>query len=300
MKIDNVVSAVVLVRARTSTSRGESVMRSSTSVAQAVAAVLSGCAFVSAAPVWGAQSDSGQVIEEVIVTVERIEQNLQSYEGTAVVMQQAQLDAVGADSLVDLPALMPGVEITNYEDNTELFVRGIGSNANTELGDPAIAPHLDDVYVPRPRGLGVAFFDIERVEVNVGPQGTVRGRNALGGSINIVSRKPKLDTFDGYAEYAIGNYDQQELRGALNVPLGKIAAARLAVYSSQHDEYVRNTGPLNNLLGWESGDDVGARAHFLIQPSDKLSVLLSGDYLSSKGTGSRGVDFFNAASQGQT
>jgi outer membrane receptor protein involved in Fe transport len=215
-------------------------------------------------------------------------------------MQQAQLDAVGADSLVDLPALMPGVEITNYEDNTELFVRGIGSNANTELGDPAIAPHLDDVYVPRPRGLGVAFFDIERVEVNVGPQGTVRGRNALGGSINIVSRKPKLDTFDGYAEYAIGNYDQQELRGALNVPLGKIAAARLAVYSSQHDEYVRNTGPLNNLLGWESGDDVGARAHFLLQPSDKLSVLLSGDYLSSKGTGSRGVDFFNAASQGRT
>lgn len=279
-------------------------MRSSTSVAQAVAAVLSGCAIaLSVSPVRAAQNDkgeSGAIIEEVIVTVERIEQNLQSYEGTAVVMQQAQLDAVGADSLVDLPALMPGVEITNYEDNTELFVRGIGSNANTELGDPAIAPHLDDVYVPRPRGLGVAFFDIERVEVNVGPQGTVRGRNALGGSINIVSRKPKLDTFDGYAEYAIGNYDQQELRGALNVPLGKIAAARFAVYSSQHDEYVRNTGPLNNLLGWESGDDVGARTHFLIQPSDKLSVLLSGDYLNSKGTGSRGVDFFNAASQGRT
>jgi iron complex outermembrane receptor protein len=278
-------------------------MRSSTSVAQAVAAVLTGCAL--AAPVWAAQAgadkgESGPIIEEVIVTVERIEQNLQSYEGTAVVMQQAQLDALGATNLVDLPALMPGVEITNYEDNTELFVRGIGSNANTELGDPAIAPHLDDVYVPRPRGLGVAFFDIERVEVNVGPQGTVRGRNALGGSINIVSRKPKLDTFEGYAEYAIGNYDQQELRGALNVPLGKIAAARFAVYSSQHDEYVRNTGPLNNLLGWESGDDVGARTHFLLQPSDKLSVLLSGDYLNSKGTGSRGVDFFNAATQGRT
>ncbi len=139
-------------------------------------------------------------------------------------------------------------------------MRGIGSNANTELGDPAIAPHLDDVYVPRPRGLGVAFFDIERVEVNVGPQGTVRGRNALGGSINIVSRKPKLGEFEGYAESAVGDYDQQELRGALNVPLGKIAAARLAVYSSEHDEYVRNTGPLTNLLGWESQDDVGARA----------------------------------------
>ncbi|HEY7642646.1 MAG TPA: TonB-dependent receptor [Steroidobacteraceae bacterium] len=275
-------------------------MSSSTSVALPIAAALSGYALTLSAPAWAAQSDTGPVIEEVIVTVERIQQSLQSYEGTAAVMQQSQLDAVGASQLVDLPALMPGVEITNYEDNTELFVRGIGSNANTELGDPAIAPHLDDVYVPRPRGLGVAFFDIERVEVNVGPQGTVRGRNALGGSINIVSRKPKLGEFDGYAEYAIGNYDQQELRGALNVPLGKIVAARFAVYSSQHDEYVRNTGPLNNLLGWESGDDVGARAHFLIQPSDKLSVLLSGDYLNSKGTGSRGVDFFNAAAEGRT
>jgi iron complex outermembrane receptor protein len=274
-------------------------MSSSASVATAVAAALSGC--VLAAPAWAAQDQAaGPVIEEVIVSVERIEQSLQSYEGTAVVMQQAQLDALGASDLLDLPALMPGIEITNFEDNTELFVRGIGSNANTELGDPAIAPHLDDVYVPRPRGLGVAFFDIERVEVNVGPQGTVRGRNALGGSINIVSRKPKLDEFAGYAEYAIGDYDQQELRGALNVPLGKMAAARVAVYSAQHDEYVRNTGPLTNLRGWESQDDLGARAHFLIQPSDKLSVLLSGDYLNSRGLGSRGVDMFNAASQGLT
>ena len=79
------------------------------------------------------------------------------------------------------------------------------------------------------------------------------------------------------------------------MPLGKIAAARVAVYSSQHDEYVRNTGPLTNLLGWESQDDLGARAHFLIEPSEQLSVLISGDYLNSRGTGSRGVDMFNAA-----
>jgi iron complex outermembrane recepter protein len=276
-------------------------MSTSTSVARAVAAALSGCALAAALPAGAAQGDAaGPVIEEVIVSVERIEQSLQSYEGTAVVMQQAQLDALGASDLLDLPALMPGFEVTNYEGNSELFVRGIGSNANTELGDPAIAPHLDDVYVPRPRGLGVAFFDIERVEVNVGPQGTVRGRNALGGSMNIVSRKPVLGEFAGYAEYSVGDYDAQELRGALNVPLGKLAAARVSVYSSEHDEYVRNTGPLTNLLGWESADDLGARVHFLIEPSDKLSVLLSGDYLNSRGTGSRGVDMFNAARQGLT
>jgi len=271
-------------------------MYSSRTLALAISAVLSASALSAHA---AEDAAGGRTIEEVIVSVERVEQTLQSYEGTAVAMSQAALDTLGASDLLDLPALMPGLEISNYESNTELYVRGIGSNANTELGDPAIAPHLDDVYVPRPRGLGVAFFDIDRVEVNVGPQGTVRGRNALGGSINIVSRKPKLGTFEGYAEYAVGNYDQQELRGALNVPVGEIAAGRIAVYSAQHDEYVRNTGPLTNLLGWESQDDLGARAHFLVQPSEQFTVLLSGDYLNSKGTGSRGVDMFNLSESGR-
>ena len=239
------------------------------------------------------------VVEEVVISVERVTQTLQSYEGTAATVSQADLDSLGATDFLDLPSLMPGVEISNYESNTQLYVRGIGSNANTELGDPAIAPHLDDVYVPRPRGLGVAFFDIERVEVNVGPQGTVRGRNALGGSINIVSRKPKLGQFEGYGEYSVGNFDQKELRGALNVPVGEIAAARFSVYSSTHNAYVKNTGPLSNVLGWESQDDIGGRAHFLVQPTDQLSVLLTGDYLQSKGTGSRGVDMFNYSSTGQ-
>jgi iron complex outermembrane receptor protein len=266
-------------------------MESSTRLAASIAAVLAICA----RPAWSAE---GQVLEEVIVSVDRVEQTLQSYEGTAAVVSQAALDSLGASDILDLPAVMPGLEITNYEGNSEIYVRGIGSNANTELGDPAIAPHLDDVYVPRPRGLGVAFFDIERVEVNVGPQGTVRGRNALGGSLNIVSRKPQLGLFEGYAEYAMGNFDQQELRGAINIPLGDKVATRMAVYSSEHDEYVRNTGPLTNLLGWESQDDLGARIHVLAEPSDRLSVLLSGDYLNSRGTGSRGVNMFNTSYRG--
>jgi iron complex outermembrane receptor protein len=261
----------------------------------AISAALAG----TAATAWSAESDSeSPVIAEVIVTVERVQQTLQSYEGTAAVVSQSSLDALGVTNLVDLPALIPGLEITNYEDNSEIYVRGIGSNANTELGDPAIATHLDDVYVPRPRGLGAAFFDLERVEVNVGPQGTVRGRNALGGSINIVSRKPKLNDFSGYAEYTVGNYSQKEVRGALNVPLGPIAAGRVAVFTATHDEYVKNTGPLTNLLGWESQDDVAARAHFLLEPSEQLSVLLSGDYLNTKGTGSRGIEMSNASLSG--
>jgi iron complex outermembrane receptor protein len=260
---------------------------------------LLGCPPVVFAQQQPADDKDNNVIEEVVVSVERVTQTLQSYEGTAATVSQADLDKLGATNLSDLPALMPGVEIANYEDNTQLYVRGIGSNANTELGDPAIAPHLDDVYVPRPRGLGVSFFDIERVEVNVGPQGTVRGRNALGGSINIVSKKPKLGEFEGYGEYSVGNYNQKELRGALNIPLiGDIAAARFSVYSATHDPFIKNTGPLSNVLGWEGQDDIGGRAHFLVKPNDQLSVLLTGDYLQSKGEGTRGVDMFNLSQTG--
>src|SRR5882757_7364755 len=179
-------------------------------------------------------------LAEVVVSVERVTQTLQSYAGTAVTATQAELDSLGATNLVDLPSVLPGVEISNYEDNTNIYVRGIGSDANTELGDPAVAPHLDDVYVPRPRGLGVAFFDIERVEVNVGPQGTVRGRNALGGTVNIVSKKPERGKFDGYAQTAVGSYGNREYRGALNLPVGALAAARLSVYSAKHDPFVSN------------------------------------------------------------
>jgi iron complex outermembrane recepter protein len=238
-------------------------------------------------------------LAEVVVSVERVTQTLQSYAGTAVTATQSELDSLGATNLVDLPSILPGVEISNYEDNTNIYVRGIGSDANTELGDPAVAPHLDDVYVPRPRGLQVAFFDIDRVEVNVGPQGTIRGRNALGGTVNIVSKKPEMNKFDGYAQLAVGNYNEKEYRGALNLPLvNDIAAARFSVYSSTHDPFVKNVGPLRNLTGWESQDDLGARMHLLAQPLEQWSFLVTGDYLRSRGTGSRGVDFFNASTAG--
>jgi len=167
-------------------------------------------------------------LAEVVVSVERVTQTLQSYAGTAVTASQSELDALGATNLVDIPSVLPGVEISNYEDNTNIYVRGIGSDANTELGDPAVAPHLDDVYVPRPRGLQVAFFDIDRVEVNVGPQGTIRGRNALGGTVNIVSKKPEFNKFDGYAQVGYGNYDEKEYRGALNLPIIDDIAAILS------------------------------------------------------------------------
>ena len=116
--------------------------------------------------------------------------------------------------------------IANNGGNVEVWIRGVGSSNNTELGDPAAATHFDGVYIPRPAGIGSAFFDIQRVEVNVGPQGTLRGRNATAGSVNIISWKPGLGVWDAEIEGEYGNYNQTVIRGMLNVPIGDRVAIR--------------------------------------------------------------------------
>ena len=134
-------------------------------------------------------------IEEVIVTVERRNINLQDFAGTAVSITGEELDMGGIINIADLAENVPGLDIGNNGGNLEVWVRGIGSSNNTELGDPAAAFHFNGVYIPRPSGIGSAFFDIQRVEVNVGPQGTIRGRNAMAGSINAISWDPGLEDF---------------------------------------------------------------------------------------------------------
>ncbi len=127
-----------------------------------------------------------------------------------------------------LIATTPYVEVGTSEGNIELYIRGVGSNNNTELGDPAAAPHLDGIYIPRPRGFGTMFYDVERIEINRGPQGTVRGRNAVAGSINIVTKAPKPGAWEAEGSFQLGNYNQRLSKGVVNIPLGEKFALRFA------------------------------------------------------------------------
>lgn len=110
------------------------------------------------------------VLEEIVVTVERRSQSLQSLAGTAIAISGEDLKRQGLQDLTDIGETAPGIEIASNQGNVEVWIRGIGSSNNTELGDPAAATHLDGVYIPRPSGIGSVFFDIDRVEVNLGPR----------------------------------------------------------------------------------------------------------------------------------
>lgn len=236
--------------------------------------------------------DEGNGIEEVIVTVERREMNLQDFGGTAVSISAEELDMGGIINIADLAESVPGLDIGQSGNNLEVWVRGIGSSNNTELGDPAAAFHFNGVYIPRPSGIGSAFFDISRVEVNVGPQGTIRGRNAMAGSINAITWDPGLDNWVVDVEAEVGNYGQKVFRGVVNVPISDSVAARLAVYKMDHDSYFTDVSE-KNLGVSEKEDNTGVRLSFLYEPNDDFRVLFSADYLLEEGTGWTGSNYAN-------
>jgi iron complex outermembrane recepter protein len=247
---------------------------------------------LSAQPVLAQQAPEAAADENIIiVTAERREQSLQDFAGTASVVSGEDLKKIGVQNFVDLQQSIPGLSVVNNGGNVEVFIRGIGSTNNTELGDPAAAFHFDGVSIPRPHGIGSAFFDIERVEVNVGPQGTLRGRNALAGSVNAISFKPGLGKFDGAIEAEYGNFDQRSVTGVINVPLGDKVAVRFAGLYLQHDSYYKNVGPVTGIGVAEAEKNFSGRAQILFKPTDRLSILVAGDYIAENGTGFTGSNF---------
>ncbi len=227
----------------------------------------------------------------IIVTADRREQSLQDFAGTAASLTGEELKRIGVQNFVDLQQSIPGLSVANNGVNVEVYIRGIGSSNNTELGDPAAAFHFDGVSIPRTSGIGSAFHDIERVEVNVGPQGTLRGRNALAGSINAISFKPGLGRFDGALEAEYGNYNQRSVTGVINVPLGDKVAVRLSGLYLAHDSYYNNVGPVTGIDVAEAAKDFSGRAQILFKPTDRLSILIAGDYIAENGTGYTGSNF---------
>ncbi|MEO8184333.1 MAG: TonB-dependent receptor plug domain-containing protein, partial [Deltaproteobacteria bacterium] len=238
---------------------------------------------------------AAEVTDEVVVTVDRRRKNLQDYSGTAAALSESQLSRLGVSNVRDLPLMVPGLQIGAQESGTNVYIRGIGSDNNTELGDPAVAVHVDGVYMPRARGLGSMFFDITRVEVNSGPQGTLRGRNATGGSINVITNQPHLDEVQANAQATWGNYAQRAYEGMLNLPLipGQLAL-RVAAKSETHDPYWENAGPLYDLRGAQDANDYALRVTAKYRPSSALDLTLGYDFLHEGGTGTIGANF-NAA-----
>lgn len=217
-------------------------------------------------------------LDEIVVTAQRREESLQK---VAVAVSAVSGDAIvnaGASDPVGLSRLVPSLVVQPAAGTSlSLYLRGVGSQQGNSFAENAIALNLGGVFVARPSSLGGLFYDLERVEVVKGPQGTLYGRNATGGAVNVIPRKPILGEFGGNASFEYGNYDSVKAAGALNVPLGENVAVRVATQIVERDGYLSD--------GYQDDSGRAVRASILAKPSEDWSILLTGDYFHQGGKG---------------
>ncbi|MBI1199870.1 MAG: TonB-dependent receptor [Phenylobacterium sp.] len=204
-----------------------------------------------AAPALAQDRASGALVEELIVTAQKREEQAQDVPIALTAISGDQLEKQGVVGFQDLstriPSLRFGSGVTGGEN--VITLRGVGSQNTTSGGDSPVAYNLDGVYLARTTSVDPEFFDVDRIEVLRGPQGTLYGRNSVGGSVNVISRAPSAE-LGGHADALLGNYDARIFRGWLNAPLythddGGFAAIRISAVKADHDGYQKNlfTGP---------------------------------------------------------
>ncbi|MEM1018901.1 MAG: TonB-dependent receptor [Pseudomonadota bacterium] len=240
----------------------------------AVKAALIGSSFLTSMVSTAAAQDGG--LEEIVVTATRRETSLQDI-GVSVT-------AFSGDRLKTLNVFTTD-EITNQTPGLSLIQAGgaplAGLIAIRGVAQNDFAPHLesanivfsDDVYRPS-NGSNIAnVFDLERVEVLKGPQGTLFGRNATGGLLHYITKDPE-EELGGYVDLTVGEFNQVRGEGALNVPLGDIGAFRVAVLANSNDGWIRNAVGADQVLD----ETLALRTKLLLTPNDRLTIKLQGEY----------------------
>ncbi|WP_255504593.1 TonB-dependent receptor [Novosphingobium sp. EMRT-2] len=223
-----------------------------------------------------AQSDSGSESApgEIVVTAAKRSENLQSV--------PISVSAIGGDALeksritnVDsLVTKVANLQLTSIVgDNTPIFaLRGVSMSDYSLNQSSPVATYYDEVYKGNFAFLGVAMYDLERVEVLRGPQGTLYGKNTTGGAVNIISRDAKLGETSGYLNAGYGNYNRVDVNGAVNVPLGEKAALRVAGTFSRADGWFKNVVP--GLPDLASTREYALRGTLKFEPTDSVRFTL--------------------------
>ena len=184
--------------------------------------------------------DAEEPIEEIIVTAQRVDEDIQDVPIAVTALTDSMIEDQQVITPSDLQLNAPGVTYTATNFGGSSFsIRGVGSLAIGSASIAGVSAHMNEVAVPSNLN-SIEFFDLERVEILRGPQGTLFGRNATGGAINFVTKQPVYDEFSSRIDFETGSYDHKRLKGHVNFPLGQNAAFRLAGFKLQRDGYVEN------------------------------------------------------------
>ena len=257
---------------------------------------------------------SADQLEEITITATRQGTSLQRTPIAITAVTAQQLTDRGITNVGDLSTVIPNSQILPVQGafgpGVSAFIRGIGSGDTSLGGESQVAFYIDDVYYPLLLAANFDLADTDHIEVLRGPQGTLFGRNALAGAVNIVAKQPSLTDTSGYANFTTGAFERRDIRAGFNLPLGEDVALMVSVMSKGRQGFVdmlnytcemeaRGTPalagklPLSNALlgtstnftpgncvdGHLGGQDVqGGRASLLWQAAPRLKVTVTGDY----------------------
>jgi iron complex outermembrane recepter protein len=223
-------------------------------------------------------------LDEVVVTAQKRSENLQDVPLTLSVFGAKEIEQARIVQVQDVANRTPGLNFDTFPSSQPRpTLRGIGSSDRGAAGDPSVSVFIDEVYYGRPSAVAFDAFDVERIEVLKGPQGTLLGKNVVGGALSIINRRPETSGFDAGASATVGDYARREAAGFVNAPLaGGKAAVRLSLSSRNHDGYTRNA-----FAGGRAEDQAtnSGRLQLLLEPSETFTAILAVDGTRDRGNG---------------
>ncbi len=217
----------------------------------------------------------GGAIEEIVVTAQRQSQSLQDVPIAVSAFTGEALERQQIENTSDLQLSLPNITFTKTNFTSSNFsIRGIGESVVATSADQGVGVHINDMPVNSPRLFEIEFFDLERLEVLRGPQGTLFGRNATGGVVNLITAKPK-NAFGAAGEIEYGNYDSIKVNGMLNLPVTDNLGVRLAGIYVNRDGYTKNLFDGSRIDG---RDSYALRGTVRFEPTDDTRIDLIGQY----------------------
>ncbi|SFU73983.1 iron complex outermembrane recepter protein [Pseudoduganella namucuonensis] len=216
-------------------------------------------------------------IEQVIITAEKRSVNIQNAPLSVTAISGENLQKSNITALNGLNGQVPGMSIaksSGYE--TVVTMRGVGSETpeSAYATAPGVSLHVDGVYIANSISLDQSLFDLDRIEVLRGPQGTLFGQSSTGGTINLISKQPELNDFGGSADLSAGNYKLRQGRVALNIPIGETVAVRGSAQKNDHDGFARSTYG----FGLDELHDASGKLAMMWKPNADFSAILTGQW----------------------
>ena len=231
-----------------------------------------------------ANTSMAQVLEEVVVTAQKREQSIQDVGISVTALSGDTMNALGLDNMQEISQQIPGLQLQTFTPSFTIFnLRGISQNNFTDNLEAPVAVYLDDVYVASMNALGMQMYDMERVEVLRGPQGTLFGRNATGGLVHYVTRKAADEQTNGYLQASVADFGTYSIEGALGTAFSDTVRGRVAARVEQSDGYVEAgiepfAGTQVTGRDTHGADGYALRGSLQIDASDNVLVDLGASY----------------------